>query len=43
MGMPTAFSADAGISGMDGSRNLSISDVIHKAFVNVDEEGMEAA
>jgi serpin B len=43
MGMPTAFSGNADFSGMDGSRNLSIQQVAHKAFVKVDEEGTEAA
>jgi serpin B len=43
MGMPAAFSPGADFSGMTGSRELFISDVIHKAFVSVDEEGTEAA
>jgi serpin B len=43
MGMPTAFGSGADFSGMDGGRNLFISDVLHKAFVSVDEEGTEAA
>jgi serpin B len=43
MGMPTAFTDDADLSGMDGTRNLFISNVIHKAFVDVNEEGTEAA
>ncbi len=43
MGMPTAFSDAADFSGMTGSKDLFISDVFHKAFVSVDEEGTEAA
>lgn len=37
MGMPVAFSTEANLSGMDGTRNLQISDVFHKAFVAGDE------
>lgn len=43
MGMPEAFSLNADFSGMDGTRNLTITDVFHKAFVAVDEAGTEAA
>ncbi|MDR3577726.1 MAG: serpin family protein [Anaerolineaceae bacterium] len=44
MGMPDAFNADkADFSGMDGKKDLSISQVLHKAYVNVDEKGTEAA
>jgi serpin B len=44
MGMPSAFRASAAdFSGMDGQRDLLISAVIHKAFVDVNEEGTEAA
>ena len=43
MGMTDAFSSDANFSGMDGKRDLFISAVIHKAYVEVNEEGTEAA
>jgi serpin B len=43
MGMPIAFSGSADFSGMTGNRDLSIGDVLHKAFVAVDEAGTEAA
>jgi len=43
MGMVDAFTGDADFSGMNGKRNLFISAVIHKAYVDVNEEGTEAA
>jgi serpin B len=43
MGMPTAFTDKADFSGIDPQRGLSISEAVHKAFVDVSEQGTEAA
>jgi len=43
MGMTLAFSDDADFSGMAPGANLQISKALHKAFVEVDEKGTEAA
>ncbi|MCX6644837.1 MAG: serpin family protein [bacterium] len=44
LGMTSAFEYGlADFSGMDGTVELFISEVLHKAFVKVDEEGTEAA
>ncbi len=43
MGMPQAFTAQADFSGMTGKRGFLISAAVHKAFVDVNETGTEAA
>ncbi|HUI76602.1 MAG TPA: serpin family protein [Bryobacteraceae bacterium] len=43
MGMPTAFVDKADFSGIEPKRGVAISEVVHKAFVDVSEQGTEAA
>jgi serine protease inhibitor len=43
LGMTDAFSDKADFSGMTGNRDLFISAVIHQAYVDMNEEGTEAA
>jgi len=42
LGMPDAFTGAADFSGMDGTHDLFIGQVAHKAYVSVNEEGTEA-
>jgi len=43
MGMEISFSMEADFSGMTGEKDLKIDEVLHKAFVEVNESGTEAA
>ncbi len=43
MGMPSAFTLQADFSGMDGKKDLYIRQAVHQGFVEVNEEGTEAA
>jgi serpin B len=43
LGMKTAFRSSADFSGIDDKRDLALADVVHKAWVDVTEEGTEAA
>jgi serine protease inhibitor len=43
LGMPSAFGSGADFTGMNGTGGLSIGSVLHKTFVDVTEDGTEAA
>ena len=43
MGMNVPFTSTADFSGITGYKDLFISEVLHKAFIDVNEEGTEAA
>ena len=43
LGLTSAFADTADFSGMDGTKNLYLSEAIHQASVAVDESGTEAA
>lgn len=43
LGVRSAFGNDADLSGINGQQNLQVSKVLHKAYVEMSEEGTKAA
>ena len=43
MRMKSVFNPSADLSGIDGKQDLDVSRVVHKAYVEINEEGTEAA
>jgi serpin B len=43
LGMRQVFTSEADLSGIDGKKDLHVSEVIHKSVIEVTEEGNEAA
>lgn len=43
LGMKLPFTGDADFSAIAGSRDLFVSDIFHKAYIDIDEKGAEAA